>query len=86
MGKASLAVAAFGMLVALAAPVRADTIWDVENARGNARAGGPVSAYDAELLDRWGCLSGTRSAFCQQIRHGANSGWYNAQRRRPRRQ
>jgi hypothetical protein len=79
--------AALGALVALGtAGARADTIWDVEHARANARAGGPVSEYDAELLDRWGCLSGTRSAFCQHIRHGANSGWYNrAERARGRR-
>jgi hypothetical protein len=79
--------AALGALVALGtAGARADTIWDVEHARANARAGGPVSEYDAELLDRWGCLSGTRSAFCQHIRHGANSGWYHrAERARGRR-
>ncbi|MHA1574064.1 MAG: hypothetical protein ACTSX8_08715 [Alphaproteobacteria bacterium] len=29
----------------------------------NALAGGPVSARDKELLERYGCLSGTRSAF-----------------------
>ena len=37
-------------------------------ARANARANapyGPTNARDAELLERWGCLSGTRSAFCQ---------------------
>jgi hypothetical protein len=79
--------AALGAVLALGAtPPRADTIWDVESARANARAGGPISAYDAELLDRWGCLSGTRSAFCQHIRHGANSGWYHrAERARGRR-
>ena len=76
MHRARLAAAGLSVLVALGpAAVRADTIWDVENARANARAGGPVSAFDAELLDRWGCLSGTRSAFCQQIKHGANSGY-----------
>jgi hypothetical protein len=64
------------------AAVRADSIWDVEHARANARAGGPVSSYDEDLLDRWGCLSGTRSAYCRRIRHGANSGRYlRAQRR-----
>jgi hypothetical protein len=52
---------------------RADSMWDVAAARANARAGGPISAYDAELLDHWGCLSGTKSAFCKRIRHGANS-------------
>jgi hypothetical protein len=78
-----LAAAGFGMLVALVpASVHADTIWEVENARANARAGGPVSSFDAELLDRWGCLSGSRSAYCKRIRHGANSGGYRSQRRR----
>jgi hypothetical protein len=80
-----LAAAGFSMLVALVpASFHADMIWEVENARANARAGGPVSAYDAELLDRWGCLSGSRSAYCRRIRHGANSGGYRAKRRRRR--
>ena len=85
MHRTTLAAAALFVLTASGGAVRADTIWDVENARGNARAGGPVSAYDAELPERWGCVSGTRSAFCQQIRHGANSGTYHADRRRWRR-
>jgi hypothetical protein len=81
-----VAAIALGTLAALVpAAVRADNIWDVENARANARAGGPVSAYDAELLDRWGCLSGTKSAFCQSIKHGATSGWYRKYQRRARR-
>ncbi len=42
---------------------------EVENARANARAGGPVSERDAELLERYGCLSGTNSAFCKQLEH-----------------
>ena len=42
---------------------------ELEAARANARAGGPVSERDAELLERWGCLSGTRSAFCQGLSH-----------------
>ena len=37
----------------------ADTIFEVERARAAARAGGPVNAHDAELLDRWGATSGT---------------------------
>lgn len=49
----------------LALPVQADSYWELEAARANARAGGPVSERDAELLDRYGCLSGTRSAFCE---------------------
>jgi hypothetical protein len=42
---------------------------ELEHARANARAGGPVSERDAELLERYGCLSGTRSAFCQGLSH-----------------
>jgi hypothetical protein len=67
-----------GVLTALAPiSVRADNIWDVENARANVRAGG-LSAYDRELLGRWGCLSGTDSDYC---RHGATSGSNRAYRR-----
>jgi hypothetical protein len=81
----SVAVALSALMTALPAAARADNIWDVVNARANARAGGPVSEYDRELLGRWGCESGTQSAYCQQIRHGANSGSYRAYRRRARR-
>jgi hypothetical protein len=62
-------IAALGA-VALAAvaptSVSADSYWEVEAARANARAGGPTNARDAELLERYGCLSGTRSAFCER--------------------
>jgi hypothetical protein len=37
---------------------------ELEHARANARAGGPVSERDAELLHRWGCTSGTASPAC----------------------
>ena len=75
-----------GVLTAFApVSVRADNIWDVENARANARAGGPTNAHDRELLGRWGCLSGTDSAYCREIRHGATSGSYSAAYRRARR-
>lgn len=40
---------------------------ELEHARANARAGGPISERDAELLQRYGCLSGTRNAFCHQL-------------------
>jgi hypothetical protein len=81
-------VAAIGLCVVAvfgSAPACADLLWDVEAARANARAGGPISAYDAELLEHWGCLSGTRNAFCERIKHGANSGAYRARARRVRR-
>ena len=51
------------------AQVSANEAWEVEAARANARAGGPTNALDAWHLERWGCLSGTRSAFCEQLRH-----------------
>ena len=53
---------------------------ELVNARANARAGGPLSARDRELLERWGCLSGSRSAFCQSLSHRR----YKRRRRRRR--
>jgi hypothetical protein len=40
---------------------------ELEHARANARAGGPVSERDAELLERWGCTSGTQNEFCERL-------------------
>ena len=42
---------------------------DLQAARMNALASGPISARDAELLERYGCESGTRNAFCQALNH-----------------
>jgi hypothetical protein len=67
----ALAVPALIMLTA-ANPASARGLgaaMELEAARANARAGGPTNARDAELLERWGCLSGTRSAFCQAQSH-----------------
>ena len=50
----------------------------MEHARMNALAGGPTNAYDAGLLERYGCYSGTRSAFCQGLAHRR---YYRARRR-----
>ena len=79
-----LAVSALG-LVSLVAAGPASALGgeaaELVNARGNARAGGPVSARDAELLERWGCLSGTRAAICQPRSHRR----YKKRRRRRRR-
>ena len=47
---------------------------ELEAARANARAGGPVSERDAELLERYGCLSGTDSAFCRRLEQ---RNWHN---------
>jgi hypothetical protein len=54
-----LVIATVAVLGALASGATADNYWEVESARANARAGGPVSERDAELLDRYGALSGT---------------------------
>jgi hypothetical protein len=61
-GSCCLALVALGP-----AGARADSYWEVESARANARAGGPVSERDAELLERYGCLSGTKNAFCERL-------------------
>jgi hypothetical protein len=52
---------------------------EVEHARMNALAGGPTNEYDAWLLERYGCYSGTRSAFCQKLAHPRR--YYRARRR-----
>lgn len=41
---------------------------DLEPARANARAGGPTSEYDRDLLRRYGCSSGTHSKYCPSYR------------------
>ena len=54
-----------------AAAMGAGEAGDVEHARMNALAGGPTNEQDAWLLERYGCYSGTRSAFCEQLNHRA---------------
>ncbi len=74
------AVAAMVLAVSASlAPARADSMWELAHARANARAGGPISGYDAEMLERWGCLSGTNSAFCKRLERSSKV------RRRPSR-
>ncbi len=55
-------VAALGLMTLAATdPVVArglEEAADLEHARANARAGGPISERDAELLERYGCLTG----------------------------
>lgn len=85
MHSTRLAALALSALAAFApAAVRADNMWEVEHARANARAGGPISGSDAELLERWGCLSGTKSAFCERLNKSGKVK-YRAQRKRTRR-
>jgi hypothetical protein len=54
LGLAAGAFAALGVAAA-----HADTIFDVEHARANARAGRLVSEQDVEFLERYGATSGT---------------------------
>jgi len=42
---------------------------ELVGARMNALAGDIVSERDAELLERYGCLSGSRAAICQPRSH-----------------
>lgn len=57
---------------------------ELEHARANARAGGPISARDAELLERWGCSSGTRNRFCHGLRVRSGKKVYYKKRYRKR--
>ena len=70
--------------LALSAPANADSYWELEAARANARAGGPVSERDAELLERYGCLSGTKSAFCERLSQRDRRAWRTDKRKRAR--
>ena len=53
---------------------------ELQAARLNALAGGPLSWRDKELLERWGCESGTPN--CQALIHGKR--YYRAHRRTSR--
>ncbi len=69
-----LAVTTVGLSALVASDpveVRAQGWWDVEHARMNALAGGPTNAWDAWILKRYGCYSGTPSAYCHGATHGA---------------
>jgi hypothetical protein len=55
--KTAKLLGACALALLLPATAYADGRYDVEHARANARAGGPVSEYDYELLERYGHLS-----------------------------
>ena len=80
MDRMILAAATLGMFAASGAAAAAGLTeaGELEHARANARAGGPVSARDAELLERYGCLSGTDSAFCRELNRRR---WHHTHRR-----
>ena len=52
----------------------------LEHARMNALAGGPTNEYDAWLLERYGCLSGTNSPVCHPNAYRGH--WYRGHRHR----
>ena len=83
MHRLILAVVAVGLGVLVAsgpaAAMGGGEAGALEHARMNALAGGPTNSYDAELLERYGCYSGTRSAFCQGLAHPRR--YYRARRR-----
>ena len=76
-----VAVGSILCVVAGSAPASADLPGEVEAGRANARAGGPGSVQDVELVKRWGCLSGTRNPVCEQ----GNQGRRYYRERRPER-
>ncbi len=59
MTRGAVLAAALVMVIAGGSAARADSIYEVEGARANARAGGPISEHDAWLLERYGATSGT---------------------------
>lgn len=66
--RAVVFVPLFSALVLLAQPAVAGGLVEaaeLEHARANARAGGPVSERDKELLERYGCTSGTNHPICR---------------------
>jgi hypothetical protein len=76
------AAAAVGLGVLASGPAAAGgggEAADVEHARMSALAGGPTNARDAELLERYGCYSGTNSAVCHP--HAYRAHWYRGHRR-----
>lgn len=75
------ALATVALVGAVPMTAQADSYWEVEAARANARAGGPTNARDAELLERYGCLSGTRSSFCQRLNGSGERRYYRQPRR-----
>lgn len=85
MSSARILAVGLSCLVLAPVSVRADSMWEVAHARANARAGGPISGYDAEMLERWGCLSGTRSRFCKRLSRREKRQQIRAKRRRVRR-
>lgn len=62
-----IAVAVSGVVLPSRAEAGLAEAAELEAARANARAGGPLNERDRYLLERHGCLSGTNSAFCRSL-------------------
>ena len=74
---------AIAMCIAVATPAVAGGLGeagDLQAARSNARAGGPVTERDAELLQRYGCESGTNSPACPGYRDRGYTHHYYSRR------
>ena len=76
------ASAAFAMT---AVPSYADTIFEVEHARAIARSGGPITEMDADLLRKYGALSGS-PGWRHRYDQSADGGYYGYSERRVHRQ
>jgi hypothetical protein len=76
-------VAVVGLsMLARSVPASADR-FECEAARISARAaGGPISEYDAWLLEQdfCGCEPGSKIAFCERLKHRQEHGWYRQNR------
>ena len=62
----AIGIAMFAMSVPASARMGSGDAMGVEVARANARAGGPISDHDKDLLERYGCLENT--SFCRRLR------------------
>jgi hypothetical protein len=68
---ATLLLGAASVILYGAPAAKADTLFDVENARANARAGRLIDDQQIEYLERYGALSGT-----PWIRRGERFSYY----------
>ena len=68
-------------LIGFSHPAVAFDAAELEEARDNARAGGPVSEHGTEYLVRYGCFSGTNTLFCRRLENR----WGHQEQRKHRR-
>lgn len=80
-----LLAATLAVTVSTGAAFAGSELSDTIAARANARAGGPVSERQIELLERYGCESGTDNPVCYRDRRHLFRSDEDQARRRPRR-